>query len=1792
MDDPAIEPLIAADAVAHSRRRLSSSKLTSALHDAARPRSQANDAGALDPDTCRICRGEATADEPLFYPCKCSGSIKYVHQDCLMEWLSHSQKKHCELCKTPFRFTKLYSPKMPKTLPAHVFVGHMAKYLFRNVLVWLRAALVISVWLCWLPYLMRSVWAFLFWVSDEGLGSGVLWNSSNATVSRGVSVAFSVANSNVCPASPLLEPTTTPANLGGMLKDIIQGQELPFSRSFHGVNITTNDSMSAALLRMLLGSITSSGSNNSTAASAGGSDPVLDRHPSLLSGVTWLRNMTRYPVVNRTIIGVLEGQIITILVIISFILVILVRDYVVQQQPEINMRAAFAANDNQQPQDQPQPQPPQPQFRRPHRRENENEHGHEHVHEHEHDIEHEHEHDDDVDILNHFHNEDLRGPSESDEDEDDSATAEPPGDHDDMPQMSWGDQDPTFGVADAPQPRTLGALGPRAFDRAATDFDFNTPPEGGPNGDEDAQTPVATVHEYLRIYRQANGDPEKILKIIEEEDLDEPLGYWARITKSMIDKNREMGVPQPRNDSDRSEGPSNSGDSTTPPPFAVQLPAPSTPQFSWPPQQHSPENSTDGVGKGKGKAIQQEDMHGSTTGGEGVSEMRASPFQSPLRPRSVSDGPQRNDTINPLANNSWSFSGLNKLPPAEPETEEPMQTFGAAPRPSNAGALAVRSTPPRSNSPEHLSHTDLGADSAESPRENGIFDHRERDPQPAGFDGLPEYRADVPEAIEDANGALQEGEDGRAAQRPPLQRGVMDRVADFMWGDIEVRELDIGGRDDGAVHDHNHDGDDDDDDDFDDELDDDDDDDNVEQDREVVEAAVAAGLDPEAIDDAEDFEGIMELIGMRGPIAGLFQNAIFCVVLVSVTIFVCVFIPYNLGRVSVWAAMNPMRLVRMLFSMTKFIQDVAVGVMAGLGSLTLCFIYTSGRMMGFPAGNGVGLLMTKTFNIFMSASSRVLESLTSELPIISTTEMQNFSAISHEALLDLKSYLSGSFVAVGDVMSSVFDRDLVANTKHVAYLAANAIVYAWNAVHDLPISVLNPGSWVISFSVPEPSTAVNQALSYWSGTDRFWAILCGYWTFSAISALYLRRGSPFSSGQTGQEWEASLIDLLNQASGVMKVILIISIEMLIFPLYCGLLLDVALLPLFEATTLKSRLAFTVNFPLTSIFVHWFVGTGYMFHFALFVSMCRKIMRKGVLYFIRDPDDPEFHPVRDVLERNVVTQLRKILFSAFVYGALVIVCLGGVVWGLALSLPNVLPIHYSSNEPVLEFPVDLLFYNFAMPLAVKFFKPSDGLHAMYTWWFRKCARGLRLTWFLFGERRIDEEGILALRPGSDLVDLPWWKRCFLEVNWQNRVVPKTWDDTFEGGTAKPTSSISDSEIAMKSLRKERLVETGQLIEDGRFVRTPASDQVKIPKGRRVFIPVTESNTRLDGKTDSPDTDIYSTDQYQLVYIPPHFRARIFLFIMFIWIFAAVTGVSFTIVPLVFGRKMFKVLIPAHIRTNDIYAFSIGIYILGSAAYFLFHARSLFKKTTAWASSTMQSVWQSNAAMGVALMGVQAARLAYAYTVLLVVAPLILTALMELYCLIPLHTYMYPPTPYIAGTNNSGQFTDGIVVSNQHTTRVIQSWTLGLLYVKLGARAITSLYEGTRMAHAVRAVLRRGWLQPDVLVLTRAFVVPGLLVGGLAIFGPPYAVGWMESHGFLGTPVPAPHELKMIYRLSYPAAAFSALAAMVFWSIVSVFNNWKARIRDEAYLIGERLHNFGVGAAGAAGTRGPWRVRGRL
>uniref|UniRef100_A0A3B4AVR6 Uncharacterized protein n=1 Tax=Periophthalmus magnuspinnatus TaxID=409849 RepID=A0A3B4AVR6_9GOBI len=53
-------------------------------------------------EVCRICHCEGDDDCPLIMPCRCTGSLSFVHQTCLNQWIKSSDTRCCELCKFDF----------------------------------------------------------------------------------------------------------------------------------------------------------------------------------------------------------------------------------------------------------------------------------------------------------------------------------------------------------------------------------------------------------------------------------------------------------------------------------------------------------------------------------------------------------------------------------------------------------------------------------------------------------------------------------------------------------------------------------------------------------------------------------------------------------------------------------------------------------------------------------------------------------------------------------------------------------------------------------------------------------------------------------------------------------------------------------------------------------------------------------------------------------------------------------------------------------------------------------------------------------------------------------------------------------------------------------------------------------------------------------------------------------------------------------------------------------------------------------------------------------------------------------------------------------------------------------------------------------------------------------------------------------------------------------------------------------------------------------------------------------
>jgi E3 ubiquitin-protein ligase MARCH6 len=512
----------------------------------------------------------------------------------------------------------------------------------------------------------------------------------------------------------------------------------------------------------------------------------------------------------------------------------------------------------------------------------------------------------------------------------------------------------------------------------------------------------------------------------------------------------------------------------------------------------------------------------------------------------------------------------------------------------------------------------------------------------------------------------------------------------------------------------------------------------------------------------------------------------------------------------------------------------------------------------------------------------------------------------------------------------------------------------------------------------------------------------------------------------------------------------------------------------------------------------------------------------------------------VLERNVSTQLRKIAFSALVYGGLVIVCLGAVVWGIGRVTGNIFPIRWTSSAPVLESPVDLLVYNFVMPFAITFTEPATVLHAVYKWWFRKCARWLRLTHFLFGERIEDEMYIFVRDPFKHI-------------------------------------RIKDATLPAEYLNEERrLLQSREIASyylNGYFVRAPASDQVRLPKGTKTFVAVDELGNRTDGLPDS-DQGLHGRNNrlFKKIFIPYRFGVRITTFLALLWIFAGVTGMGCTMLPLLFGRWLFGQFCPPEFQVNDIYAFAVGAYVLGVPLYLAIRfypnlrsaaMRLLEHPLISYLSmSTIRPALQHATAVVM-----RALRLAYFYGTLGLILPALTGLLWEMYVVIPLLTLSHtnPAPPY--------------------TIRFVQAWTLAVVALKFATKVLLDRPESAP-ARAFRALVSpanrgAGWADPDVRLATRAIVVPALVVLALALAIPPTLAA-----GVLRFAAPDDATLRpLVFRYAYPSVLGVGLSVLAGRGLGKGLRAWRERVRDEVFLVGERLHNFGERTAGSSNVGRP-------
>ncbi|SJL04278.1 uncharacterized protein ARMOST_07639 [Armillaria ostoyae] len=1284
---------------------------------------------AEEQDTCRICSAPAEPDRPLFHPCKCLGTIQYIHQDCLTTWLSHSKKMTCDICKYPYSFTKIYAADMPPRLPPALLLRRLAQQVLFASLFALRVVAVALVWLTVLPWATVWTWRICFTI-----GELIAWYISDR------------------------EP---PPESGATIN--------PF---YYNIQ------------------------------------PDSSRPPSQ----TLLGEMSTHPVWLGLSKDIFTGQIITSTIIVTFVAIYLLREW-------ISQNASLGVFDEEElpvPEERPlgaelpanPPQPPQPPI---------------------------------VPMIEQQRNRLALAQRQAD-----AVKA-----YEVMRAMQGVD----------------GHVEGDVRNHRRTPLELS-PPRERPQDDDRAESSRETRRQRSMEADEKNHEREHAKRRKQHR------AFSRRLQNARLS---------------RREAEQSGKDDT----FAFSMESPNDPL--WLPEftfTTSPGSS------------------------QRASFSRSGPSSS-LFPPVVLQPPAA-----PIP-----FS-LN-LPSTPGTSEAPSTSFRRPPLPNTVLPSSGPSSP--------LHSTPLASPGLATYRapEDFSFD---ADPPPGYFDD--------PER----------GRTFAAEQRTEMARyyaseeGTPQQVEEFK--EEEEKEEEVEG-DEYGVEDEDQD---------------------VPDDGQVLEAAPAvpvldaANQHPDVAQDAamaaglgddlegnpdDDMEGVLEAIGMRGPVHTVLKNATLMMLVLDAAIVVGILTPFIVGKSTLLLSLDPRRFLQILhlpirairlltdpvvdtavYAITEIIFPQYLIVGRGLFDLILLGVLLFAKaIFGRDRVEQTSKTAVAFYHRIVNASDASLPQLFTSSSATSPEPMSNFLIL--DQLKDgAIEWFEPSFTALGKEvrLSVVRFRD------------------RWSDI------ALGHGS-----------------------AGRASAIIVGYAVVALIVALYVHL---LAIGN--READRSVKSAFRQHLLVAKVVAFIFIELALFPLGCGAVLDLCAIWFFSGSNLTNRTLFLYQVPMTAMFYHWVAGTMFMYSFTGLLAGCRSVMRSGAMWFVKDPQDPNSHPIRNILDRSTITQLRKIFISAIMYSVVVVCTVASASALFVVGRKTILPFRWKNRQPLSKVPIDLLFLHLVLPYTMHYFRPRKGIIKLVTviWKFLACQ--LRLTSYFFGGRYPLEE-----------------------------VTPAKW--------------------SLKSLYSSKSLFVDPTAKaDGSFWRVPATDSIALPKDIGATAAVDERGNPIDERAErlisiqnleALKAKHQIRDDYMVVYIPPNFHRRIFAFVTVLWVIGALSLGVLVALPIALGRRFFGLFVAEDV--HDGYPLIIGFYLLWGC-YLVGQAIDRLDKRRQRRGSDgpRADLWMLVVKRGL----LWSAKISYMALFLGIVIPTLIAFAVDLYVILPIRLGLDPTlSPNI---------------------RIADEWAFGLLYVKIG------------------------------------------------------------------------------------------------------------------------------------------------
>lgn len=556
-----------------------------------------------------------------------------------------------------------------------------------------------------------------------------------------------------------------------------------------------------------------------------------------------------------------------------------------------------------------------------------------------------------------------------------------------------------------------------------------------------------------------------------------------------------------------------------------------------------------------------------------------------------------------------------------------------------------------------------------------------------------------------------------------------------------------------------------------------------------------------------------------------------------------------------------------------------------------------------------------------------------------------------------------------------------------------------------------------------------------------------------------------------------------------KLLAVNGTVMFVFPVYSGWLLDICTLGLFKESLL-SRLQQFHDYPIISTLLHFIPGLLFSLALSSLVIQLRKVLRPGLLHWIRNPDDPEDRWVKDVLNKTYISQMIQICPTFFFYACIIGTFFGATSKIICLAFPSIAPLRFSLSDPLKVLPGDFILQGIAKAL-LNLINPwtfTSIIPAIYRWMLKK----LKLSSYYFGGRYLSEESIPR---GGRWAFVPDFDRLY-----------------------------SREKMKIMSKKLPQPLDVAKIpIKEGKPI-VSVQQPINEPPGPRRFRPVARKEKES------------ATKGFTVVFRPHYLFARNLALYFATFVLWTASVFLFFVAPIMTGRWIISSTMEGFgFSSRDSYALMIGTVVLGVAARII--------------SDVVKGLYSSDSVLlrKVFIDGPTC------FGKFLVVATFIVAIWPSL-----IGVYLY----FILGLNPELQ---EIVLS----IGLIPFWTAGMAIVRVMIMSPSPpFYLSERSVAAVKKLRDDGFSNIDLEAALKNLFLP--LTFKMALFlVEPILYIWAARPFFN-------FDLARVPSLQSKAVALALLRPhliMLYQAIRSYRQRILDQIRNEHYLVGNRLHNHG-------------------